>query len=208
MSNLNVKEWFPTLISHETLENTEILNDHLKQKAYRLQDVQKNVKNTDWKCDTFSTMNVYDPFKDSDDKILNFIDHVKQKVKTFGENFGVLHFDYDCVDFWFNISSPGSYQEYHQHPACHFSAVYYVDVPQNSGSISFKSIQSVADMFPLPIVEGELTESSFQTCTYNVKTSSLVLFRSNLPHMVTKNESKNDRISIAMNFNTKRKPNV
>jgi hypothetical protein len=53
-------------------------------------------------------------------------------------------------------------------------------------------------MFPLPA--SVYVPSNYKTCTYTPQESMLLIFRSNLLHMVEKNKSDEDRISISMNF--------
>jgi hypothetical protein len=55
-------------------------------------------------------------------------------------------------------------------------------------------------MYTLP-VEGNLENfASRKTCTYEPVDDLLLIFRSNVPHMVEKNYSKELRISISANF--------
>ena len=65
----------------------------------------------------------------------------------------------------------------------------------------FQPSSSISDSFPL--ITDELTYASFRTCSYNTKESLVLIFRSSLAHMVEKNLSNEDRISIAMNFKFK-----
>lgn len=65
------------------------------------------------------------------------------------------------------------------------SAVYYVDVPENSGDIVFKCDEN-------PFVSRMYTEKA--------ETGKFILFDSTLPHCVTKNLSNQRRIIISMNF--------
>ncbi len=104
----------------------------------------------------------------------------------------------ECTDFWFNVSKHGDYQEFHRHANSHFSIVYYITVPENSGDLVFQSFETNTDMFSLP--SNEVTDASCKTCVYEPIESALVIFRSNLIHMVKKNLSNRNRISISANF--------
>jgi hypothetical protein len=53
-------------------------------------------------------------------------------------------------------------------------------------------------MFPLPV--DQVTDASCKTCVYPPEEAALLLFRSNLLHMVKQNKSNNNRISISANF--------
>ena len=149
--------------------------------------------------DTFNTLD-YDHLIDQvhDQELKNLINVVTEHVAEFSKEFGVESGVLMCSNYWFNISETGNYQEYHQHSDSHFSAVYYVQASSNSGNIVFKSFESMFDMCPIP---GNLkTFAAFKTCFYTPSNSKLIIFRSNLLHMVEKNLSKEDRISISMNF--------
>ena len=40
-------------------------------------------------------------------------------------------------NMWANINPPGGYNMPHIHPNSHFSGVYYIKAPKDSGNISF-----------------------------------------------------------------------
>ena len=119
-------------------------------------------------------------------------------VDRFAKQFGVLKAKAQCDGSWFNISRPGNFQEFHMHAMSHFSAVYYVKTPEKCGNIVFKSHEADTNMFLLPIDES--TPYNWSTVFYPAIEGRLIIFRSNLQHMVQKNTSTEDRISIAMNF--------
>jgi uncharacterized protein (TIGR02466 family) len=200
-SNSSIKHWFMTPIYSTQLETTD-KNTYLANKAIHLKN-SFEVNNSDWRCPTFNTLNLYDWHADNDPIIIDLIDLCKQEVYKFSQSFGVkLNLDQlYCKDFWFNIAEENEYQEYHQHTDSHFSLSYYVQTPNNCGNIVFRSFESMFDMAVLPIKNEDLTELSFKTCSYTPKESMLVIFRSNLLHMVEQNLSKEPRISISMNFN-------
>jgi uncharacterized protein (TIGR02466 family) len=197
--------WFPTVIYKEISENFKQHNDHFKNKAIELKDKFKDTSDTNWKCDTFNTLGLYNPYQDNDATILTFIEESRKRVYDFSKKFGVSMplESLTIKDFWFNVSVPDSYQEYHQHALSHFSVVYYVNAPKNCGNLTFQSFENITDMFTLPIEKNSSTELSYKSCAYEPLESMMLIFRSNLMHMVEKNLSGEDRISIAMNFTFK-----
>lgn len=201
---LMIEEWFPTPIFYTDLKDTN--NDVLIKRAYDLKEITSDVK-TEWHCDTFNTLNKEYLLGNEDDKVVtDLIETTGQHVFRFAKEFGLTvdYYDLICKDFWFNISEPGDYQEFHQHPNNHISAVYYVQSSENSGDIIFKNPESIGDMYQIP---NEIdTKFSYKTARYNPVESRLLIFKSNLLHMVEKNKSNRDRISIAMNFYFVRKP--
>lgn len=201
MKDLNkIHQWFPTLIYCDFLEDKKLI-EYLRNKALELR-IQYTVNNNDWRCNTFSTLNHYNYIIDSDDTVFQIIELCKQRVYEYAAVYGIQenYTNLKCTDFWFNVADHGSYQEYHQHTNSHFSLSYYIDVCENSGNIVFKSFESMFDMYPLPITSKDLNAASFKSCSYKPKNGMLLIFRSNLLHMVERNEENASRISISMNF--------
>lgn len=196
-----IEAWFPTLIYNENINDFEKYNSILEKRAYELHKKFRKDFTTEWHCDTFNTINKSCFLGNSDDQIIeDFIEATKSKVKIFGDEF-CADFDnlnINLTDIWFNISKPGNFQEFHQHPNNHFSVVYYVKTPKDSGDIIFRNINSLFDNFIFPVKEN--TFPNFASVRYKPIETKMLIFKSNIPHMVTKNESTEDRISIAMNF--------
>jgi uncharacterized protein (TIGR02466 family) len=203
---MNVDKWFPTLIMREILSADVVDNKYLKNKAKKLINSQEKNLREDWRCDTDRTLGQYCPFIDQDDVVLNLLELCKKKTHEFSKYFGVNipKEKLQCIDFWFNLASPGSYQEYHSHPGADFSCVYYVNVADDCGNIVFRKSESFFDSMPLPIESADLTEASFSTCFYKPTERLLLIFKSNLLHMVEKNKSDQDRITVAINFKFER----
>lgn len=196
--------WFPTIIKSEILFKFKSLNDYFANKCY---DCKQQFPYTviDWRCDTYNTLETYDPWADKDQSIKTLIEECEIQVLDFSKEFGEIPDDSEikCTEFWFNLSTLNSYQEYHNHPNSHFSAVYYVKTHENCGNIVFRDFNSFSDMYQLPIKKN--THKCYSTCYYVPQDSMLLVFRSNLWHMVEKNLSYEDRISISMNFTIKGK---
>lgn len=198
----SIDYWFPTAIYKEIFLDFKIHNEYLKNKALNLKSSLENTVDTTWRCDTFNTLGTYNPYQDKDAVILLLIENCRKRVHEFSKKFGVSKPLESLLlkDFWFNVSGPGAFQEYHQHSLSHFSVVYYVTAPKNSGNIVFQSVETITDMYTLPIEKNNFTDLSFKTCSYEPLDSMTLIFKSNTIHMVEKNLSKDDRISIAMNF--------
>lgn len=193
-----IKYWFPTLISYEILEDLKKNNGMLERKAISLFDQAKDSFESTWACSTFNTLGLHHYSQDQD--LTNLVNIFRKKVLEFSKEFGVEKSidSLECTDFWFNVSKHGDYQEFHRHANSHFSIVYYISVPKNSGDLVFQSFETNSDMFTLP--NTNVTDASCKTCVYEPAESALVIFRSNLIHMVKKNLSNSNRISISANF--------
>ena len=158
---------------------------------------KKNSKNNiGWNCNTFSTIGIYE--LDFDENYLLLRSDIEKNVCEFADQFGVKHSTIECSGSWLNLSKPGAFQEYHKHPHSHFSIAYYVQVPLNSGSIVFQSHENISDMFPLPT--NSILPPNYKTFRYTPNEGDLLIFRSNLLHMVEPNNSKKNRVSISSNF--------
>lgn len=195
-----IRQWFPLSIYSTHLEKLD-RNFSLQNKALDLKS-KFQTNNSDWRCNTFNTLNLYDWQKDQDEDVFSLINECKNTVHEFAKSYGV---DKDvsslsCTDFWFNVAEPMAYQEYHQHTDSHFSVSYYIKTPANCGNLVFKSFESMFDMKALPIKNSNLTDLSFKTCSYTPKETMLIIFRSNLLHMVEQNLSNDLRIGVSMNF--------
>jgi uncharacterized protein (TIGR02466 family) len=188
-----VETQFPTLIYLEQLSYI-YAHEAFKKRMY---EVKHETKGTDqWECDTYGSFNTYDLRQDPTFK--NLIDTVTEHVTIFSHSFGIDTYKAECNGSWFNIAEPGNFQEFHMHANSHFSAVYYVNSPPKCGNIVFKSHEADTQMFLAPY-ERSLPEN-WTTMFYPAVEGRLIIFRSNLQHMVQKNLSTGDRISIAMNF--------
>jgi uncharacterized protein (TIGR02466 family) len=160
-------------------------------------EIKKTTPGTNmWECDTYGSFNTYDLRVEPLFK--NLLDTVADHVTEFSHSFGIDTHKASCNGAWFNIAENGNFQEFHMHAMSHFSAVYYVKTPPKCGNIVFKSHEADTDMFLLPF-ERQVPEN-WRTMFYPPIEGRLIIFRSNLQHMVAKNMSGEDRISIAMNF--------
>lgn len=87
--------------------------------------------------------------------------------------------------FWFNSMQPGHVTQPHTHDDDDelMSAVYYINVPENSGSLLLGVASNQVRVEP--------------------EAGKMVFFKPNLIHEVTQNLSQQHRLSIGMNFGLK-----
>jgi uncharacterized protein (TIGR02466 family) len=194
MEKNTVNAWFPTLVYRNKLERFYEMNSSFIRRSYEIEKEYPDCK-SNWYCNSYNTQNVYNLLDDL--LFSSLIKQCEKEVKDFSFNFGVAS-SIKCTEAWLNIAKPNQHQEYHIHPNRHFSLVYYVKTPADSGNIRFKSPIADSDMFVLPIKKH--TNASYATCYYTPEEGTVLAFRSNLQHMVEVNKSNEDRISIAMNF--------
>jgi len=191
---------FPTLIEKKSID-FKTVGINITEFIKRVIQLKSSIiPLNEWQCDTFTTINTeYDFLKDPVSE--QFITVINKAVFDFASNYGdMTDKTIRCDSAWINVASSGNYQEYHNHTRSHFSAVYYLKVPPNSGNIVFRAYDHLGDMFPLPFDINTEKEPAFRTFYIRPEDSDLIIFRSSLEHMVQKNRNTEDRICIAMNF--------
>lgn len=188
-----IDSWFPTLIYKDTLSGFD--NKLISSYCERIRD--KFPSKHQWRCNTYSSMSSgYEMLKD--EYFTSLVTTIANRVGEFSQSYGMGNCDVHVTDSWINVAEHGAYQEYHIHTDNHFSAVYYVAAPEDCGNICFRSHEANFDMCPLKTKIHN--ENTFKTTSYKAVESNLIIFRSNLLHMVETNNSTENRISISMNF--------
>lgn len=89
--------------------------------------------------------------------------------------------------FWFNFMPPGSTTTLHTHDDDDelLSAVYYVEVPEDSGNL---------------VIYEKLGESGQRKIQITPVAGEFVFFKPDVAHEVTRNNSSQSRLSIGLNF--------
>jgi len=191
---MHISPLFADVFSKESLVDFIPLNDTFYNRAIEIKELNEYTQ--DWRSDTYSSMNVYDITMDPIFKPL--LDLCVDRANVFADYHGIKKKKIRFVEAWVNVADKEQYQEYHRHAKQSFSAVYYVKAPDNCGNIVFKK-DTFDEMFPLPIDEyNEIV--SYGTHAVTPKAGDLIIFKSNIQHMVEKNKSGEDRVSIAINF--------
>ena len=104
-------------------------------------------------------------------------------------------------NMWANINPPGGYNRPHIHPNSHFSGVYYIKAPQNSGEIVFNDPRSAAHMImPERVKDIKPPSHLWREVRVIPLEGRMLMFPSWLWHCVEPNESNDIRISVSFNF--------
>lgn len=98
---------------------------------------------------------------------------------------------------WANVNRRGDWNSTHNHPNCHWSGVYYVQVPADSGDIGFLDPRPAINMLDTGVDVLDLYRQTPHRIT--PKDGMTVLFPSWLQHQVSTHKGEGDRISIAFN---------
>jgi uncharacterized protein (TIGR02466 family) len=128
----------------------------------------------------------------------NCIEKVKYSVNKMN-NINGFNFEYSCATAWLNVYGRGDYQESHTHAGYTYSAVFFLKSNAECSPLIFENPISNIDMLP-PKIQTVSNENNYGTYLFEPKQNSLIVFRSYLRHMVTKNNTDHKRVSIAFNF--------
>ena len=96
---------------------------------------------------------------------------------------------------WCNYTKENQYHHKHRHPNSFISGVYYIDVNEQKDKITF--FNDIYKQLNIEASEYNLYNST--SWFFNLKNNSLVLFPSNLEHMVESVTSKTERVSLSFN---------
>jgi len=99
---------------------------------------------------------------------------------------------------WANINTKGGTTKPHTHPNNYLGGVYYVDTPENSGSIQFEDPRAQPKMIS-PRFRKSTADNSGHVIV-DVEPGMLLLFPAWLVHSVKPNPSDQLRISISFNL--------
>ena len=190
---MKIHNWFPTSIL--LIENL-IDDKENKLLIKELEKLKKIIKKggEDWKTDVYNTHGTYKLHENN--KFKNLCDKIEKNTINFAKILG-SDANYKISSSWFNYYNKGDYQEFHIHPLNHFSAVYFFTNPKNSGKLIFRSPWGTR-MFPLKNLKNN--DLSYETCFYIPNERSLIVFQSDLWHMVEKCNNITPRITGAFNL--------
>jgi len=141
--------------------------------------------------------------------LLNNHKELQQKLIDVAHDFLVKRLNYDCnvqmTTSWFTRTRNKDYQKNkHTHHNSWWSGVYYF---QDECAIQFDNV--LAQFSSIKVLPKDFSLNTTELATYRPKKGELLLFPSQTPHMVIKNENKKQythtRSSLAFNFMPKGK---
>ena len=113
----------------------------------------------------------------------------------------------ECLDkeptmgnMWANINPSGAMNRPHIHPNSHFSGVYYIKAPKNSGQIVFNDPRTLSHMLLPTRIEKTPPSYLWREVRVDPLEGRILMFPSWLWHCVEPNESDDIRISVSFNF--------
>ena len=107
---------------------------------------------------------------------------------------------------WAMINKPGTYNKLHSHPHNFLSGAFYLQVPENSGKLTFHNPHPQSEVLSPPIKANQSIHLAPRV-GWQPKVNDLLIFPSWLNHEVEINNSKEDRIMLSFNAKIQRKLN-
>ena len=189
---------FPTLIHGVEIENFKDEQQNLIDFVYGEQKKDpKGIELSNHGCGGWHSNNEYH-FSE------NYLsDFIMKSLKDYFSNSDIFvsRFEFSLIGLWMNINPPGAFNKAHMHPGSHYSGVFWVKLPKDSGSITFQNDSSFKCFNELLIYNSKFKEDTIIYQNYSLfpGEGAMVLFPSSLYHCVEENKSDEDRISISFN---------
>jgi len=182
---------FPKIIGLFKNENHSLIKDKIIDKCFSIKEKISSGGNN-WLSDVYNVSGKINLYNIKEFKpLLKWID---EKVLEYTNNLNIK-FKINKKKGWFQIYKENDYQEIHTHPTSKISAVYYLKGNENSSPLYFTDFNFCNISFKIY----KYTEDNSNEWKVPFQEGVLLIFRSDLPHCVPKNKSK-ERISIAINY--------
>ena len=165
------------------------------QRKAKLIQAEKERGGKNWLSETYNTLGTYDLQKDKSFKIL--LEKIEDKVLEFTKRHN-SDYRYKIQESWLNVYNKSDYQEYHHHPNSTFSAVYFLKASENCSRIVFEN-PIEPEMITIKDIK-QHNPLTFKTCFFPPVENGLIIFRSYLRHMVEKQNTDYERMTVAANL--------
>ena len=144
-----------------------------------------------------------------DDEVCKgFVDKLFFQLKLFVNNYlhtDDRHFEWYITNSWVLKHEPNDYNPAHAHANSLITGVYYLEVPEHSGDITFHKPDGLTNIFHVStnIPYKEYTPTNCGRWTFTPREGDILLFPSHLYHSVGVNETNKQRYSLSINFHIK-----
>jgi len=192
---MNVDYIFPTPIWSV---NLDIDLNPIRNYIYNLSNISSGRKVSNvggWQSSEFFVSET------TNENIRSLLKLIKRYLKVSYSDYGFSE-DVEIDNYWFNINYPGNSNVEHIHSRCFLSGTFYIDVPENSGNIVFKR-SALEDYAISSNIGSGTTKLSASYWKYSVVPNQLMIFPGWILHEVEKNNSSQNRVSMAFNVRTK-----
>ena len=144
-----------------------------------------------------------------DDEVCKgFVDKLFFQLKLFVNNYlhtDDRHFEWYITNSWVLKHEPNDYNPAHAHANSLITGVYYLEVPEHSGDITFWKPDGLTNIFHVStnIPYKEYTPTNCGRWTFTPREGDILLFPSHLIHSISANETNKQRYSLSINFHIK-----
>ena len=203
--------WFPCLVHIlETKPNEEIKSLCLQARGKNPEGVLRSNYGGGWQSNSHDVFDM--PWETTDTgtvkspHLTNFGSEklIKEHLHSlFKQSLSqVVNGQLELFNYWVNINGKGAYNVRHDHPQAHFSGVYYVQCPENSGEIIFDNPYGFTAFDELSCYKDDFVQSTMEHKAISVTPTAglLLIFPAHLEHSVAVNNSDEERISIGFNI--------
>jgi uncharacterized protein (TIGR02466 family) len=109
-------------------------------------------------------------------------------------------FDVYITKAWVAYTKTDQWITAHKHTASHYSLVYYVQA-DDQGNITFNKSEPSGLYIPASTEYlNDYNEHNVTSITYGSRTGEIIIFPSNMIHQTEKNQKKEPRISLSLDF--------
>ena len=192
--SLGLDIWSANIIGYA--DNTEH-KSYQNKLVKKCESIKKQIKSggDNWISNkTFNSLQTYNLLQDNEFKKLH--EWVFQQVREYSMKLKYQN-NFTCSQAWFNIYNKNDYQEYHNHSLNALSAVYFLKSNTKSSKIHFRFKDNPG--INEPEIHNNFNLTAY-TAWYKPIPGRLLIFKADLLHCVERSEEKDNRISIAYNF--------
>ena len=199
------KNAFSTLIWNKQIEEKKLYQEKFIEYAYKLKKEESSEYNSNTSSYQSKLLNLKEPI------INNFVKDIEKHLINYINVYEVVSWwSVEIDDMWININQKNDYLLPHMHSQKDFSGVFMLKCPKNSGSLVLQNPDSGLDYKKFYVKnKRNFVYNSYNCHEFFIEPSELklILFPSHIKHYVTKNETDDDRITVAFDFNVINKDN-
>jgi|TARA_B100001094_G_scaffold177055_1_gene171018 uncharacterized protein (TIGR02466 family) len=187
-----IENYFGIPVKLVDTDNQDVINE-----AVQVAETQRSNTTNPWSSDIQSTFKFDEYINVLKDQCPLLSKHIYKHIHQYLAELAVDP-PYTLVNLdesWYNYSQPGMWQEFHMHPESDISGIFYVTAPKDSGNIMFNPPASAYNFHKLT----HRAKNMQPNIWFEPIVGRLLLWPSYLEHMVVKNKSNEERISIAFN---------
>ena len=141
-----------------------------------------------------------------DPKLRPLISHIEQQTNQYNREVWKCLDTFEVNGLWVNINDKGNSNISHIHPRCHFSGVYYVDKPKDSGNIIFSRPDGdLINIFFCDVKRNVSTSVNSEEWFFDCVNDDMIVFPAFYKHRVDVSRSSGQRISMSFNLTVKSK---